>query len=694
MTRFILFPFCFLLYSVSTIYAQVTAGVTDNLIVGQTSVHLAVFAPNSGDYDIRYDSLDFDGDGQFDAMFTAEAAWVPDYVGGYTGIMALHPGFEIMLDSTANVRALTLGAGIDATQTWSDSNTVWDLYSMPFVGRYWGFTGQLEQYGNWLPPTSTAFVGFRIITSQDTLYGWFRVTAGVNPNSSPSAGLTVNGIWAIEAPATSNQPVDFVVAGITTDLVPGNVPLVLDQGPITFGGGDGLVDSLDLNQDGKYDMAFNVSVCNTFDCQMGQSMCIAMHEGITFVDGALNPKRYETGDTIWENANWRPWANPYLFGLLIESGLGFNGPQSNGEWLNNYLGYLGFRLVTPASDTLLGWIHIYTYSLAENGAYLEVLGWSIQHAPSHTPYAKVSMTPEKAVYCSGDYVTFEANTVGAEQVIWHFWDGTTDTSATATKILPDSTVTATFEAINQNGTTTVTQILEVSPLTLTVPVLTLDCAHPSGTPVAETNIPADLCWLVGADTACNPAPPTVTAPVPVTVIAQDDYGCIAASQVGIFQDTAVPDVTIEYDEVNHLLIAHSPTPNVTFYWLTMGWPVMDDTIVIAQSGTYTLEATAPNGCTAIASITFEITSTAEPVSDIVRIQPNPASDFLQIENRFPSDLYFKIFDTAGSLILESTAAAANSVSQLDIEMLPGGFYLLAAYDAGGKPLFFKKFAKQ
>ncbi|HRI58584.1 MAG TPA: hypothetical protein PK228_02640, partial [Saprospiraceae bacterium] len=412
MTRFILFPFCCLMLTFSTISAQVTAGVTDNLIIGQTSVHLAVFAPNSYDYDIQHDSMDFNGDGQYDAIFTAEAAWVPDYVGGYTGIGALHPGFEIMLDSTGNVRALLPGDGIDATQTWSDSNTVWGLYSMPFVGRYWGLSGQLQQLGNWLPPTSTAFVGFRIVTSQDTLYGWFRVTAGVNPNSSPSAGLTVNGIWAIEAPTTSNQPVDFVIAGVTSDLVPGNETLVLDQGPIPFGGVAGLVDSLDLNQDGKYDMAFNVSVCNTFDCQMGRSMCIAMHEGITFVNGPAYPKRYETGDTIWENANWRPWANPYIFGLLIESGVGFNGPQSGGEWLNNNFGYLGFRLITPASDTLLGWIHINTYSMGGNGAYLEVSGWSIRHAPSQAPYAKVSMTPEKAVYCSGDYVIFEANTVG------------------------------------------------------------------------------------------------------------------------------------------------------------------------------------------------------------------------------------------------------------------------------------------
>lgn len=506
--------FCFLLFSFTTIYAQVAAGVTDNLIVGQKSVHLAVFAPNSGDYDIRYDSLDFNSDGQYDALFTSEAAWVPDYVGGYTGIQAMHPGFEIILDST-NVRALVLGDSINDAQTWSDSSTLWDLYSTVFVSRFWGITGQLQQYGNWLPPNSTSFVGFRIITAQyDTLYGWCRVTAGVNPNGSPSAGLTVNGLWAI------------------------------------------------------------------------------------------------------------------------------------------------------------------------------------QHDPSQTPYAVVATTPEKTVYCHGDSVIFQANTVGAEQIAWHFWDGSTDTATAAVKILPDSTVTLTFEASNQNGTTTVTQILEVSPLKLTAPDITLDCTHPTGTLAAETNIPADICWVVGNDTTCNPVPPAINFPAPITVIAEDEYGCIAVEQIEILIDVISPDVSIEFDEENHLLIAHSGTPGVTFYWVSMNWPVTNDSVFITQSGTYTVIATAPNGCTTSASILVIITSTGEPLAESVRFQPNPASDFLQIENRLSSDLNLKIFDAAGCLQSVTGAVPAGSVNRLDIACLHPGLYMLAGYDFGGKPLFFRKFVKQ
>lgn len=693
MNKSILSLACLFLFSSTKIAAQVAAGVADNLIVGQKSVHLAVFAPNSYDYDLRQDSLDFNGDGQYDALFTAEAAWVPDYVGGFTGIQALHPGFEIMLNSN-DVRGLAAGDSINAAQTWSDSNTQWDLYSTAFVARYWGFTGQLQQYGNWLPPNSTAFVGFRVNTLQDTLYGWFRVTAGVNPNGSPSAGLTVNGIWAIEAPTSSNQPVDFVIAGITSGLVPGNQTLILNQDPIPFLGSTGKVDSLDLNQDGTHDVAFNVTLCNTFDCVQSSTLCIGMHQGFNFVMGPTDAKQFETGDTLFANANWNAVPTSHKVGLFAKQGLGFNGFQSAGEWLNDNEGYLGFRLVTPASDTLFGWIQIYTYSLAENGAYLEVLGWAIQHDPSQKPWAKISKTPQKTVYCPGDYVIFEANAIGAEQIAWHFWDGSTDTAATVTKILPDSTVAATFEATNQNGTTTVTQNLEVSPLKLIAPDVVLDCAHPIGTPTAATNIPADICWVVGNDTTCNPTPPAVNFPVSITAIAQDQYGCIATEQIEILLDANAPAVFIEHDEANHLLIAHSATPGVTFSWVTMNWPITNDSVYITQSGTYTVVATAPNGCTSSASITVIITSTGEPLDEAVLIQPNPASDFLQIENRHSSDLHFKIFDAAGSLKLGTGKASANSVLRLDIEFLPAGLYLLAAYDSDGKPLFFKKFVKQ
>lgn len=84
----------------------------------------------------------------------------------------------------------------------------------------------------------------------------------------------------------------------------------------------------------------------------------------------------------------------------------------------------------------------------------------------------------------------------------------------------------------------------------------------------------------------------------------------------------------------------------------------------------------------------------EPFSKNVFVRPNPASDFLQIENCLASDLYFKIFDTSGRLKMPSGTAMANSLFRLDIEFLPAGLYLLAGLDFKGKPVFFRKFLKQ
>lgn len=688
MKNFILLSAYLLLISFSKTSAQVTAGVVGNLSVNDSTPDetvniVPVYLPGQFLPEGR-DSLDLNRDGQYDVWFYCSSCNIVDCIGGTTTASTLHPNVEFMKDGGNSIRQLSVGDAIDENQIWGEADF------LALTSRFYGIGGYV-QLGNWFPQIE-GYAGVRVFSGQDTLYGWLKIKAFANPNGGAYVQIFQ---WAIEETSVSNQPVDFVIAGATSNLVPGNQTIVLEQGPIPFGSSDGKIDSLDLNQDGQFDAALLASICNTFDCQIGRTHCVGMHDGFTFVQGPIDARRFEQGDTIWANANWNVSPGPYRFARLIESGLGFNGPQTGGEWLNQHLGYLGFRLVTPAADTLFGWIYIHTYSLNENGAYLEVLGWAIQHDPSQKPYAAVAATPEKPVYCPGDYVIFEANTVGAEQIAWHFWDGSTDTAMSVVKILPESTVTATFEATNQNGTTTVTHILELSPLVLTVPGITLDCAHPTATLTAETNIPAEICWLVGVDTTCDPASPTVNTPLPVTVIAQDEYGCIVTVQVEILMDVNAPNVSIEYDEANHLLIAHSSTSNVTFEWLTSDWPVFGDTVFISQSGTYTVVVTALNGCTSAASIDVVITSsTDEPLSESVRVQPNPASDFLQIENRLPSDLNFKIFDAAGSLQLNSEMTAANSISRLDIKFLPAGLYLLAGCDSEGKPLFFKKFMKQ
>ena len=79
--------------------AQVAAGVPDGLKIGQKGISLNAFVFNFGDYIEKYDSLDFNGDGKFDANFLAEASNSIDNNGAGTGVFALHKGFELLVDS-------------------------------------------------------------------------------------------------------------------------------------------------------------------------------------------------------------------------------------------------------------------------------------------------------------------------------------------------------------------------------------------------------------------------------------------------------------------------------------------------------------------------------------------------------------------------------------------------------------------
>lgn len=687
MARTILFTLCFLIFFCSKSAAQVQAGVTDNLSVnlntpGETVNIVPLYLPGQSFGPNAEDSLDLDRDGQFDVWFYCYSCNTIDCIGGGTFAKSLHGKVEFVVDADNEIRQLNSGDAIDDAQIWKE------IDATALTTRFYG-VGGYEQFGNWFPQQE-GYAGIRIFSGPDTLYGWIRIKAFANPQGGSMVQVFA---WAIENETTVNQSVDYIIAGQTGDLVPGNKTIALQQESIPFGSGAGQVDSLDLNWDGKHDVAFNAIVCNTFDCVQSNTLCIGMHEGFTFELGQQYPRNLESGDTIFANANWNIQSNPNKVGLFTKLGMGFNGFESAGEWLHDNYGYLAFRLATP-TDTLLGWIHLYTYSEAENGAYLEVLGWAIQPDVSHVPYTSISATPSKDVYCPGDTVVFQAIAFEADQFAWHFWDGTTDSSLTATRVLPDSTVSATFEAGNQNGTVAFTQTLPVSPLVLTAPDITLDCAHPTGTLSATTNVPADICWTIGADTICN-AIPLINFPGPIFVTARDQYGCVASEQIDILLDTSPPDVVIEYDEASQLLVAQSFTPGVTFVWSSAAWPgpVSGDSVFIAASGTYTVEAIAPNGCTSTQSITVALTDVQEPQLDAVRLQPNPAHDFLQVEHRPGEAWNYRVFDATGRVSLLSGRAPAGNPALLDLTALPGGPYWLAGYDAGGKRLFFKKFVK-
>ncbi|MBN8679927.1 MAG: T9SS type A sorting domain-containing protein [Chitinophagales bacterium] len=189
------------LYS-QTLSAQVFAGVSDQMIKGEEFVNLTAFAFSFGNFQQLQDSLDLDMDGRYDLDFWVEAAKVPDYFGGNIYLYGKHADVSVMLDSANEIRALQAGHPILPVDHWSKPSLEDNYYQGVFLAKYFGISGDLQQYGNWLT-TATQYAAFRIKnTAGDTLLGWLKVNASVAPNGA-SAALKVQE-WAIQsAPVVS-----------------------------------------------------------------------------------------------------------------------------------------------------------------------------------------------------------------------------------------------------------------------------------------------------------------------------------------------------------------------------------------------------------------------------------------------------------------------------------------------------------
>lgn len=678
-----------LVISVLQANSQISVGNLNNMTTGTKSVQFVQFSMPFGNEFHRIDSIDFNNDGQFDVLFEVNISYFNDNKGGYMVMTSLHQGFEFRFDNLYEVDRLSTGDVIAPADKWSGGNGL-ILSKAEAMGNY-------QEYGEWVD-VSDGYAGFRMMMGQDTFYGWMRIQATINVDQAGCFFKVFSG-WAIQSVpnnnVNNNPPGNFIIAGDSSGLVSGNQFIKLTQGPIPFGGLGGTYDSLDLNRDGMFDVIFYPYICNGFDCNLSSTYMAGLHNNFTFVNGngIYNPRRLDEGDTIAVSASWNDLGF-YHVGELISSGFGWNGWQTSGEWWNNYLGYAGFRLITPNNDTLLGWIHIYTYSLASDGAYIEVDAWAIQPDPSQKPFVAISAVPGKAVYCPGDTVALNAHTAGADQMEWHIWDETTDTSDIITVILPDTSVVVSLTAGNAIGDTTISVVLEVSPLEITVSPVVLTCAQTSVPLSASTNIPAEIRWVIDSDTLPAGIPPVIeVGMVSFFAFAEDEYGCVAASQpVEIQTDTDLPTVSVIFQEDEHLLIAQSSTPGVVFEWIFNGQTTFGDSIFVTEPGFYSVIATnISNGCTAVSGINVELTGTSAVDAGTVGMLPNPFDDFLWIENKSLQEIKGYIIDISGKPVLEGISIAPSGNLRVSTKELPAGVYFFVGRQ--GQSMIYKKVVK-
>jgi PKD repeat protein len=148
---------------------------------------------------------------------------------------------------------------------------------------------------------------------------------------------------------------------------------------------------------------------------------------------------------------------------------------------------------------------------------------------------------------------------------------------------------------------------------------TLSCATGNVQLMGSSTTPGvSYSWTGPNGFTSNEQNPTVTMPGTYTLTVTSGPGCTATADATVDQDADVPDLTatgttIDCSAGPFFVMANSTTPGVTYLWTDSdGFTTTEQNPeIFSTTGTYTVVATAPNGCTATMMVEV-IDDTAAP----------------------------------------------------------------------------------
>ena len=189
-------------------------------------------------------------------------------------------------------------------------------------------------------------------------------------------------------------------------------------------------------------------------------------------------------------------------------------------------------------------------------------------------------------------------------------------------------------------------------------------------------VPGDLAtfeWSNGGDT--NPL--AYVGAGPLSVVAYNASGCRTFSDTLTFTVLPAPDVPVI--TADGLELTSSPAD--AYQWYMNDEPIegaTGQTFVAGSSGTYAVEVTAANGCSAIsAPEQVIITGLAEGTTSATpALWPSPARDQLTVQ--LPAGngtVHLSVIDAGGKLVLQRTVNAEGTL-QLPLTGLAPGTYAL------------------
>jgi PKD repeat protein len=214
------------------------------------------------------------------------------------------------------------------------------------------------------------------------------------------------------------------------------------------------------------------------------------------------------------------------------------------------------------------------------------------------------------------FITASSTTPG----VTYFW--TDENGVTSTEQNPEvfgdggtmNTTTITLVVTAPNGcstTTSVTVIEDTTPPDVTAMGGTITCINTSVTLMANSTTPGvTYLWTdPNGLTSSEQNPTDISLAGTYTVVVTASNSCTAMTTVTVIDDTTPPDLTATGGTINCInssvtLMANSTTPGVTYLWTDPNGTntTEQNPADIILVGTYTVVATAPNGCTATATV--------------------------------------------------------------------------------------------
>ncbi|MCB0704089.1 MAG: T9SS type A sorting domain-containing protein [Saprospiraceae bacterium] len=163
-----------------------------------------------------------------------------------------------------------------------------------------------------------------------------------------------------------------VLAGVSTGLEYTALTIVQSMASNPVDNYTVFTDSVDLNGDDIYDLAFSSTLSNVPDFGGAVIMvqCLNAHTEVMY--DSLNLTYLNMGDPIVADSSW---LTNYSASIAYHY-FGFAGETYGGNWFPEAEGYMGFRF-TEGANTRYGWFQLFAAANTES-VTLEVYGFAIE----------------------------------------------------------------------------------------------------------------------------------------------------------------------------------------------------------------------------------------------------------------------------------------------------------------------------